>query len=344
MLVRSSVRAVDRGACSRSRRSRSRRSKVEPRSRASRCVVALVGVAAFARRAVARRRPRADARSAATPSRRAPSPPLPRRRGSDVSASASCSRPARSSRSADPRFCSPSCTSRPTDGGCCPSTSPPARCSAGSGAVDRIVDRAGGHARDRQPPGVAVTNRRVLATGVRSSSCTSAVLAVTVLARDAHVRPLYDGIRATELVQLGRSAGVLRVGQHEAGGRSPRSSTLGSGGLERRRRRDARRPARRSTSRAARSLGTVGSDREVRVEITPVDPKQLAKVPLGLRANGNAYRVDDDLRAVGAPGRPVRSPGTVLIEIPEVGDRLFRSANGQQRGPRWLRTRCRRPS
>ncbi len=52
-------------------------------------------------------------------------------------------------------------------------------------------------------------------------------------------------------------------------------------------------------------------------------------MPLGLRANGNAYRVEMTYEPSNAAVTAIAMPGTLLVELPEVGNRLFRSPTGR---------------
>lgn len=66
----------------------------------------------------------------------------------------------------------------------------------------------------------------------------------------------------------------------------------------------------------------------VAVHVTPLTPKRLAPVPDGLRANGNAYRVEMTYEPSGVPVTHFTAPGTLLIEIPELGTALYVSPDG----------------
>jgi hypothetical protein len=63
----------------------------------------------------------------------------------------------------------------------------------------------------------------------------------------------------------------------------------------------------------------------VAVRVTPLSPRRLAAVPDGLRPNGNAYRVEMTYEPTGAAVTRLAEPGTMLIEIPELGTALFTS-------------------
>ena len=61
------------------------------------------------------------------------------------------------------------------------------------------------------------------------------------------------------------------------------------------------------------------------MHVTPLAPRRLAAVPDGLRANGNTYRVEMTYEPRGGAVTRLAQPGTMLIEIPELGDALFTS-------------------
>ncbi|HEY3725285.1 MAG TPA: hypothetical protein VGN59_18165 [Acidimicrobiia bacterium] len=152
------------------------------------------------------------------------------------------------------------------------------------------------------------------------------VLAVTVGLRSDHVRPLYDGFTTppayrwvdppaffasgndapapvTQAVPLGRD------GSEAAGIATPDGQfvlNLGRG-----------------------AIPTRAGARRVDVTITPVAPGDLTRVPSGLRANGNAYRVVMRYQPGGPAVGALAHPGTVVLEIPELGDHLFTSRLGR---------------
>ena len=75
----------------------------------------------------------------------------------------------------------------------------------------------------------------------------------------------------------------------------------------------------------------------VAVRMTPLAPSTLPPVPNGLRANGNAYRVDMTYEPTGTPVGRLAKPGTLLLEIPELGNSLFVSPAGNA----WTETSAR---
>ena len=67
----------------------------------------------------------------------------------------------------------------------------------------------------------------------------------------------------------------------------------------------------------------------VRASFTPLDPKKLAKLPGGLRANGNAYRVEMAYQPSGEPLRALTTSGNVVMVVPEEAEKLMFSADGK---------------
>ncbi len=153
------------------------------------------------------------------------------------------------------------------------------------------------------------------------------VLAVTVGLRSDHVRPLYDGFTTPPSYRwvdppaffaagndtpapVTRSVAVGRVGSEAAGIATPDGQfvlNLGRG-----------------------AIATRAGAKRVDVTITPVAPGDLARVPSGLRANGNAYRVVMRYEPGGAAVGALAHPGTLVLEIPELGDHLFTSRLGRR--------------
>ena len=67
----------------------------------------------------------------------------------------------------------------------------------------------------------------------------------------------------------------------------------------------------------------------VRASFTPLDPKKLARLPGGLRANGNAYRVEMAYEPSAEPLRALTTSGNVVMVVPEEAEKLLFSADGK---------------
>jgi hypothetical protein len=81
------------------------------------------------------------------------------------------------------------------------------------------------------------------------------------------------------------------------------------------------------------AIAAVPGATTVAVHVTPLAPRRLTAVPDGLRANGNAYRVDMTYEPTGGAVTRFVHPGTMLIEIPELGTALFTSLDAQSWTP-----------
>jgi hypothetical protein len=168
--------------------------------------------------------------------------------------------------------------------------------------------------------------RRVVASGIAIVVAYLGTLAITVVVRDAHVRPLYDGFAPPNSYSWVDPPAFFAAGNAKPAATSavvtigPAGSNAAGVGT----------PDGQFVIDIARgAIARHASDRQIKVEITPVDPKHLAPVPLGLRANGNAYRVAMTYEPSNAAVTAIAKPGTMLVELPEVGTRLFRSSSGR---------------
>ena len=161
--------------------------------------------------------------------------------------------------------------------------------------------------------------RRNLVVGAALLAVYLVVLALTVGLRSDHVRPLYDGFAPPPAYQWVEPPPFFASGNVEP---KPVSMTVKVG---------------RAGSAAAgiatpdgqfvinlpRGAVTPSAGAaKVNVRITPVAPSTLPPVPGGLRPNGNAYRVEM-VYDTGKPVVRVERPGTLVVEIPELGDKLF---------------------
>jgi hypothetical protein len=151
------------------------------------------------------------------------------------------------------------------------------------------------------------------------------VLALTVELRNDHVRPLYDGFAPPSSYRWVDPPSFFESGNVEptAGTATIRFGRNGSA------------PAGVATpdgqfvlnfgpGAIAPSPGSPRAD----VKLSPVAPSELAPLPSGLRANGNAYRLQLAYSS-GATIRSLEQPGNLVLEIPELGDNLFFSSDGR---------------
>ena len=67
----------------------------------------------------------------------------------------------------------------------------------------------------------------------------------------------------------------------------------------------------------------------VRVSFTPLDPKKLAKLPRGMRPDGNAYRVEMSYQPAGGPVRQTATSGNVIMVVPDEAETMLYSVDGK---------------
>jgi len=70
-------------------------------------------------------------------------------------------------------------------------------------------------------------------------------------------------------------------------------------------------------------------DTGVRAAFTPLDPKKLAKPPSGMRADGNAYRVEMTYQPSGAPVPTTTQSGNVIMIVPDEAEKMLFSVDGK---------------
>jgi hypothetical protein len=149
-------------------------------------------------------------------------------------------------------------------------------------------------------------------------------VSATVASRNDRVRPLYDGFVPPTSYHFVEPPGFFASGNVKPEAMST-TIELGSAGSEAA---GIATPDGQFVVNLARgAIAATNGDTTVDVRITPLAPSQLPAVPGGLRPNGNAYRVEMTYRPSGETVRAFAKPGTMLIEIPELGDHLFLSSD-----------------
>ncbi len=177
--------------------------------------------------------------------------------------------------------------------------------------------------------------RRGFVIGLALVAIYVVAVTVTVAARDDHVRPLYDGFApppayqfvdpppffAAQNVKPDATSTVVALGAEgsEAAGIATPDGQL-------------------AISLARGAISPVEGATQVSVRVTPLAPGDLAPLPDGLRGNGNVYRIEMSYQPQGGPVTRFAKPGTLLMEIPELGDRLFASPDGDEWAPIASRT------
>jgi hypothetical protein len=155
-------------------------------------------------------------------------------------------------------------------------------------------------------------------------------VSVTVALRHDHVRPLYDAFVPPSSYRFVDPPAFFASGNVKP---TAASATIALGA-------DGSAPAGLATpdGQFVVSLGrgaippTKGAT-AVSIRITPIAPKDLPPVPAPLRANGNAYRIQLTYEPRGPTIAKLARPGTLLVEIPEIGRSLFVSASGNAWSP-----------
>ncbi len=143
----------------------------------------------------------------------------------------------------------------------------------------------------------------------------------TMFVRGDGVRPLYDGFVPPSSYHFVEPPSFFASGNVQP---APMSTTIALGP-------DGSQAAGIATpdgqfviDLAQGAIGTSNGDTSVAVHITPLGPSHLPPVPGGLRPNGNAYRVEMTYAPSDHPVA-IAVPGTLLVEIPELGNNLFLS-------------------
>jgi hypothetical protein len=166
--------------------------------------------------------------------------------------------------------------------------------------------------------------RRGLFLALTISAVYLVAVSATVALRDGHVRPLYDAFVPPSAYRFVDPPAFFASGNVKPTAIST-TVAVGPGGSD---------PFGIATpdgqfvinlgrGAIAAKLGAT----TVAVLIAPVAPNQLPPIPAPLRPNGNAYHVEFTYRPHGGTVTQLTKPGTLLLEIPEVGQRLFASAN-----------------
>ncbi len=156
---------------------------------------------------------------------------------------------------------------------------------------------------------------------------------VSVLATVAfgpqHVRPLYDGFVPPSSYQWVDPPSFFASGNVTPRPVS-RSLTLGPNGSEAAG--VATPDGQFAIDIGAGAVAPRPGATSIEIRITPRAPRRLGAVPDGQRGDGNAYQVDMHYEPGDAPVTRLTRAGTLLVEIPEVGSRLYRSDDGS----RWV--------
>jgi hypothetical protein len=172
-----------------------------------------------------------------------------------------------------------------------------------------------------------VTRRRSVRLGVVVVALYVVAVMLTNAMRTEGARPLYDGFAPPPSYRFVDPPPFFAAGNVQPG---PVSTTiaLGPQGSE---------PAGVATpdgqfvvSLARGAIAPAPGASSVAVTIAPLGPRDLGPLPGGLRADGNAYRVDMTYQPAGGAITRFAKPGTLLVEIPELGNGLFASGDARR--------------
>jgi hypothetical protein len=170
---------------------------------------------------------------------------------------------------------------------------------------------------------------RPLAVGVALVFSYVVIVAVTG-ATGRHVRPLYEGIGGPPPYQWVHpppafaSSNVKPRPIESRISLGPGGSPLTGTGTP---------DAQLVLSLAQGAIPPHEGDVEATVRISPLDPAILGRLPSGLRADGNAYRVELAYQPSAQAVDAVASPGNILLTMPEPSQGLLFSSDGR----RWQR-------
>ena len=172
--------------------------------------------------------------------------------------------------------------------------------------------------------------RRTVVVGAACAALYIAVLSVTVAWHPGHARPLYDAFVPPSSYEFVDPPAFFASGNEKPG---PVTVTIAL---------DARGSAAAGVATpdgqfvidlARGAVAPRSGARSVRVQVAPLAPGALPKVPVPLRANGNVYRVTMAYEPGGEPVERIAAAGTLLVELPEVGRQLYWSSGGHTWSP-----------
>jgi hypothetical protein len=170
-----------------------------------------------------------------------------------------------------------------------------------------------------------VTHRPALLSGIAVVAVYCAAAAATGALRDSRVRPLYDGFAPAPTYQFVDPPAFFAPGNVKPHAVS-RTIALDESGSE---------AAGLSTpdgqfvvDLARDAVPAAAGATAVTMRITPLAPRTLGALPDGLRATGNAYRLELTYDPTSTRVERLAHPGSVLVETPEVAERLFSSPDG----------------
>ena len=169
----------------------------------------------------------------------------------------------------------------------------------------------------------------LIGTGIALLIAYVAVLGLTVGLHGEKARPLYDGFAPAPTYRWVDPPPFFAAGNSEPAGVT-RTIALGPDGSE-------ASGIATPDGQFVLDLGAgaiAPSAGATRVAVT-VEPRAIdgdRRLPHGLRANGNAYAVTMEYEPLHIAVRDLREPGSLALQVPEIGADLFTST----RGVRWI--------
>jgi hypothetical protein len=170
-----------------------------------------------------------------------------------------------------------------------------------------------------------VTQRR-FAVGVGIGALYALVAILTIQSSGSHVRPLFEGIgpnRPYQWVNPPKAFAVGNVKPHANDAQvvlGPNGSELSGAGST---------DTQIVLNLPEAAIPPQPPDDHVTATFTPLDPATLGPAPSGLRANGNAYRVELSYEPSGQPIDVLAKPGNVVLTVPEPSQGLLYSPDGK---------------
>jgi hypothetical protein len=173
---------------------------------------------------------------------------------------------------------------------------------------------------------VPAATRRTLVVGVAVAASYAAVYVATVRLSARHQRPLFDGVAPSAPYRW-----VNPPSEFEQGNVPPHPSTidlpLAPDGFK----------ATGATSEDGQVVlnlpdGAVPArpgETGVRVVVTPLDPAKLGRLPPGLFADGNAYRIEMRYVPSGVAIGSLAKPGNLVMTVPAPSVALVESPDGR---------------
>jgi hypothetical protein len=168
--------------------------------------------------------------------------------------------------------------------------------------------------------------RRPLYVGLALVAVYVMVVAVTMGTKGGHVRPLFEGVGPSARYQW-----VNPPADFAAGNVAPHPTStafdLGTAGSS---------AASVTSSEGQFVLNLPGAaipvrpgDTRATVDITPLDPATLGRLPARLLADGNAYRFTVTYQPSQQPLGAISSPGNVIMQVPGQAETMLFSPDGR---------------